>query len=91
MPGAICTILLFFVVFIFAGYKFNVLVQKTEYDVIKESFEYHFDQTHKFGNDDGFAVAATITEFDSGDKSIENERIGTIKFYLKHWVGAEKI
>ena len=45
MPGAICTILLMIISFVFAGYKMNVLAQKSQYDVVRETYEYHFSDT----------------------------------------------
>ena len=89
MPGATCTIILAIIVFIFALYKFNVLVERTEYDVIVESFEYNFDRDNQFGLDDGFVIAAAITAYDSNEQPIEDERIGTVEFYLKRWVGTK--
>ena len=89
MPGAVCTVILAFIVLIFAIVKLNVLIERTEYDVIIESFEYNFDQNNQFGLDDGFAIAAAITAYDSNESSIEDDRIGTIQFYLKHWTGTQ--
>ena len=89
MPGATCTILLAIIVLIFALVKLNVLVERTEYDVIVENFEYNFDRNNKFGLDDGFVIAAAITAYDSSEEPIEDERIGTIQFYLKRWVGTK--
>ena len=37
---------------------------------------------------DGFAIAATITSYDGNRESIEDEEIGTIKFFIKSWSGA---
>ena len=89
MPGAVCTLILAFIVFLFALYKLNVLIERSEYDVVVESFEYNFDQNNQFGLDDGFAIAAAITAYDSNENPIEDERIGTIQFYLKRWEGTK--
>ena len=90
MPGAVCTIILLCTIFVFAGYKFNVLVEKTEYDVVVETYQYNFDWTHQFGLDDGFAIAAAIIAYDNSEEPVEDPRIGTIEFYLKYWKGMDE-
>ena len=87
MPGAIFTLILILIILTYAGYKFNVLAQMHEYHVSKETYQYHFDKTDQFGVNDGFAIAAAITGFGISENLIEDERIGTIEFYLKSWVG----
>ena len=44
MPGAISTIILITIMLIYAGYRVNVLAQRTEYDVVREEYEYHFSK-----------------------------------------------
>ena len=38
-----------------------------------------------FSNQDGFMIAAAVTSYDGSKESIEDEEIGTIKFYIKAW------
>ena len=60
--------------------------------MIKEVFEYHYDSSSfSFGTDKGFAVAAGLTAFDGSRESIEDESIGTVKFYLKSWQNEEEL
>ena len=89
MPGAIFTIILITIMLIYTGYRVNVLAQKTEYHVEREEYEFHYSKGNQFGQDDGFAVAASITSFGSQAEVVEDERYGTIEFYLKHWDGAD--
>ena len=44
MPGAISTILLIIIMLIYAGYRVNVLLQRTEYDVVREEYEFHYSK-----------------------------------------------
>ena len=50
VPGSICTIFMFMMLLIFAGYKTNVLIERREYSVLQEVFEYHYDSAQfRFG------------------------------------------
>ena len=89
MPGSICTIIMFIILLSFAGYKTNFLIQRRDYNIMQEVFEYYYDSSFQFGTSDGFAVAATVASFDKNHDLIENERIGTVKFYMKEWMEEE--
>ena len=86
MPGAICSIFALFLVIVYAAYKVIVLVERSEYDILQELYEFKYDHTFHFGLDDGFRVAAGITGFDGNYTITEDPTIGEIKFYLKEWV-----
>lgn len=52
-------------------------------------FPGYFDSSHKFKPvESGFKIAATVSAFDTNPDPIEDERIGTIKFYIKSWSNA---
>ena len=88
VPGAICTIAMTVVILVFASYKAKDLVAMSEYKVNSEVYDHYFGADDKFGEDIGFAVAAAVTAFDGNLEPIEDERIGTVKFYLKKWSDA---
>ena len=86
LPGAICSIICIVVMLVYAGYKLSTLVERSEYSLIQELYEFQYDDTFKFGQDDGFAIAASITDFDSSrTEAIEDPTVGTIQFYMKYW------
>lgn len=45
----------------------------------------------KIGTNDGFAMAAAVTSYDGNLESIEDERYGTVKFFLKTWESSYEI
>ena len=47
------------------------------------SEEHYYNSNFTFS--DGFAVAAAVTSYDGESFDIEEERIGTVKFYEKKW------
>ena len=54
--------------------------------VINEAYREHFFETSvTFSQDDGFQVAAAVTNFDGDQRAIEDPEIGEVKFYLKQW------
>lgn len=77
--------------FVFAAYKFAVLVEMRDYTLkreVKEHFLYGRNNT--FGTQDGFSVAANVFSLEGGAlQVIEDERIGTLKFYNKTWSQAD--
>ena len=60
----------------------------SDYSVKQEVFDYHFNTDHRFGTADGFAVAATVITAGDNPDPVLDERIGTLKFYLKKWSDA---
>lgn len=43
LPGAVCTIFLFLVLLVFAGFKLDVLITRSEYNMLEEVQEMHKD------------------------------------------------
>ena len=64
VPGAICTLILLLTLAVYAGYKINTLVQKSQYRILSEEYEFHYTATDKFTTESGFAIAAAIASFD---------------------------
>ena len=85
MPGAIISIILWVLIIIYSLVNFITLVERSEYQLIQELYEFKFDQTFQFGEDDGFAVAAAITNFDGSELDIEDATYGVLKFVRKSW------
>ena len=69
----------------YATYRFSFVISQNKYKTNLEIYEYHFGPNDKIGAKEGFAIAATISSFDGNPNSIEDEEIGTIKFFTKSW------
>ena len=80
-----CSLICVVVMLIYAGYKLATLIQRSEYNIIQQLYEFKFNKNDKFGEDDGFAIAGAITDFDGSPDSIEDPTIGTTEFYVKYW------
>ena len=90
VPGAICTLILMLILMAFAGFKFNSLVQLSQYRILSETFAFEYDAEDKFGFDNDFRVAASITEF-GVEKDFEDPTYGTVKLVMKYWNGSEPL
>ena len=44
-----------------------------------------YSQDDAFSRGQGFMIAAAVTSYDGSEESIEDEEIGTLKFYIKAW------
>ena len=51
-------------------------------EIVSENF---YPVSDTLGHQNGFMIAAAVTSFDGNEESIEDEEIGTIKFFLKSW------
>lgn len=91
VPGAICTILLFFVIAIYAGYKIATLVSKSQYQLVRESFQYHYDAEDTFDEKRGFAIAAVVSAFGDASSYFDEPEYGRIKFVMKSWSGDQPL
>ena len=69
----------------YIGYKGAVLWKIEDYDLQNASVENYFSSNEKFTTDDGFQIAAGLTEYDGSSKVIEDPTFGTLKMYHKTW------
>ena len=69
----------------YASYKLTSLLNYDEFQISIATHEQFYSSDFKFGDKDGFQVAAAVTSFDQSVESEEDESIGTMKFYMKKW------
>ena len=76
--GAILTILLVLILSIFTIEKFFTWVNKLDVDIMSSLAEQAIDFNLKFGKDNGFFIAAALTEYDSNPEIIEDAKYGEL-------------
>ena len=70
----------------YAGFKFNTLIENTSYTVQEVIEEEYYSTNHTFSSiDHGFYVSAAVIRYDYTTEPIEDPDIGTLKFFLKSW------
>ena len=83
--GTLLSIGSLLVIISYAVYHLIGLMSNGEYLVQLQDYENFYATSDAFGADDGFMVAAAVTNFDGSNVDITDPEIGEIKFYLKHW------
>ena len=84
LAGGLVTIALTILVLSYAMSEFIVVWNRTNYNIIEKSDENALSyQTHSFGKDEGFAIAAAVVN--DHDESIYDPEIGQLKFLIKSW------
>ena len=84
--GVCFTILLNLIMGIFWFQKLTVLIEKKDVDVTSVLVESYLDQTYKFDTEQGFFLAAAITEYDSNTEIIEEPEVyGELIFEHYGW------
>ena len=68
---------------IYAVYKFEVLTNLMDYSIHEALIESVYDIDDEFSLEDGFTLAAAITEYDGSSESIERPDMGHIEIYMK--------
>ena len=76
--GAVLTILLYLTTLLFTYTKFKTLHEKNDVDIMSALIEGAIDHTEKFTSENGFFVAAALTEYDSNTEIIEEEKYGEL-------------
>ena len=76
--GSLLTIICTLATLMFFYTKCITLAQKHEVDIMSALVEGAFDYSDKFTYNDGFFVAAALTEYDSNTESIEEPRYGEL-------------
>ena len=69
----------------YGGYKAIELLEYADYSLQIASEEGYFLANDAFSPVNGFMIAAAVTSYDGSTESIEDEEIGTLKFYQKAW------
>ncbi len=62
--GAICTIIIYSVILLYALNKLTVLYNKKDVDVLSMVDDHAIDPLEKFNNKDGFNIAVGLTAYD---------------------------
>ena len=85
IPGAILSIVVFIIVFFYAGFKVQAVAERSDYNINVQKDEYFFTKNDDFTYDNGFAIAARLSEADINLEIKEDKTFGMIKFYEKTW------
>ena len=85
IPGAILSIVVFVIVFFYAGFKVQAVAERSDYNINVQKDEYFFTKNDDFTYDNGFAIAARLSEADINLEIKEDKTFGMIKFYEKTW------
>ena len=83
--GAVCSIIIFFFLVIFSVNKLQTLLMWSDVDILQASVEYALSQTDKFSANDGFFIAAAITEYNKDPNPIEREEFGELIIEQYGW------
>ena len=78
--GSLCSLLVVVLVCIYGQFKYTVLLQKKDVDIISMVLEYHYDDLDSFGFEDGLNVAVAFTAFDNGKSWILDDSYGELVF-----------
>ena len=65
--------------------KFNVLVNKTEIDILATKLDYYYDENFVFDHSNGLAVAAAFTGWNNISEYELDKSIGEIIFINYEW------
>ena len=83
--GSVMSLITFMILTFYAAYKITELVDHTDFQLQVASSENHFKPYDAFSSEHGFVIGAAVTSYDQNPESIEDEEIGTVKFYMKTW------
>ena len=84
--GAFFTVLMWLVVATFIYTKAITVILKDEVDIMSALVEYGLDHNYRFSTDQGFFVAAALTEYDSNTEIIEvPEKYGELVIEHHGW------
>lgn len=85
--GATLTLVSLISLLAFLTYRVVSMTQLIQYTIYDTNHLFHYEATDAFLPEDGFAVAAGITAYDGKNLTDykEDEQIGTLKFYRKHF------
>jgi hypothetical protein len=89
--GACLSILFFVLLVIFVGTKISTLYNKHDVDIMSALDESVIDFREKFTSEDGFFLAAGLTEYDTNPEIIEEARYGELILEYYGWGYEDKI
>ena len=89
--GSCLTFILALTTILFTYTKVVTLVDKNDVDIMSALLEGKIDYETKFTTQDGFFVAAALTEYDSNPEVIEEERFGELIIEHYGWGYGEGI
>ena len=83
--GTMLSLLTFFVVVTYAGYKLRDLFEYGQYKVQLRELTDLYDEKEQFGEKDGLMFAAGLTAYDGSSESVEDPQYGHLVFIYKRW------
>ena len=84
--GAFFTFLMWLIVAVFVYTKAITVILKDEVDIMSALVEYGIDHNYKFSTDQGFFIAAALTEYDRNTEIIEEpEKYGELVIEHHGW------
>ena len=89
--GSCLTIIMGLVTILFTYTKVITIMEKSDVDIMSALMENSIDFTTPFKTDDGFFVAAALTEYDSNTEIVEEERYGELIIEHYGWGYGEGI
>ena len=81
--------MLFVITLFYASYKFEKLVNISDYKVMESQREDFYADVDVFNASHGFQVAATVTAFDGSPETVLDPSYGSLRFVMKSWEGSE--
>ena len=83
--GALCSLIILLFLLTFSAAKLQTLILVSDVDIFQASKDYALSQRERFSSDDGFFIAAAITEYDKDPDSIEREEFGELVIEQYGW------
>ena len=71
--------------FLYTMLKVNVLVYKTEIDILATKLDYYYDESFVFDYSMGFNVAVAFTDWDNTKEYVIDKSIGEVVFEEFAW------
>lgn len=89
--GSVLSIVLFLTTMLFIYTKFVTIIEKNDVDIFYSLMENALDYNDRFTSEDGFFMAAALTEYDSNTEVIEDSRYGELIIEHYGWGYADSI
>ena len=89
--GSALSIVLFLTTMLFIYTKFVTIIEKNDVDIFYSLMENALDHNDRFTSEDGFFLAAALTEYDTNTEVIEDSRYGELIIEHYGWGYADSI
>ena len=85
LMGAFCSLIILVFLTTFSVTKLQTLFLKSDVDILQSKEEFLIEPRDRFTYEDGFFVAAAITEYNNVTESIEREEYGELEIEQYGW------